>query len=343
MLLKILGFLFCLISAAAASQTLGGSAAYNFLKLPSSPLLTAAGGINTSYKPDDVSLTANNPALLQPSLSTAINASFNSFLGSGKTASLTGAYHVQKHDATFGAHIYYVDYGRLPATDAAGNVAGEFRPVDFVVQVSAAKKYLEHWTYGGTLKFINSSYQQYNSSAIAMDFGLLYNDSANGFTASLLAKNMGVQLKSYADEKEDLPFDLQVGLTKRLQKAPFGFSLTAHHLHRFNLLYNDQSFNNENGFSTPSSFTKTLIHFVLVTHIYIGRHIEATIGYNALRRQELSIQNAGNGLTGFSAGLHIRFNKFQFQYAHSGYQRGVGYNQIGISTQLNKLIGLGVN
>lgn len=333
-------FISFLLAKAAFSQTLGGNAAYNFMRLPSSPIVTAAGGVNVSYRTSEAGLSANNPSLLHRGINSQVAASFNAFLGGIKAYGLTGAHHANGINTTFGGHVYYIDYGSLPATDAAGNQSGAFRPVDFVVQLSAAREYLEKWTYGGSLKFISTSYQQYRSSAIAFDFGLFYLDSAANFSASFVAKNMGAQLKTYATEKEDLPFDLQVGITKRLAKAPLGFSLTAQHLHRFDLAYSDTTFNNENGFSSPSAFSKIFNHFVLASHIYLGKHLEATIGYNHLRRQELSVQNAGNGLTGFSAGLHIKFNKLQILYARSAYQRGVSYNQIGITAQLNKLTGL---
>src|SRR6202011_1637362 len=110
--------------------------------------------------------------------------------------------------------------------------------------------YMEKWNYGATFKFINSNYGQYQSNGIAVDVGVLYTDSARLFFASVLAKNMGFQLKKYAGTQAgDLPFDLELGLTKRLQHAPFSFSLTAHHLHRFDIQYNDTTFNNENGFA----------------------------------------------------------------------------------------------
>lgn len=334
-------FLLCLLSVKGFSQTLGGNTAYQFLKLSASPLATAAGGTNISYKTNEVSLTAGNPALLSANLSSQLNASFNAFLGGVNTYSLTGAHYVENWNTTIGGHVYYVDYGSIPMTDAAGNTNGNFRPTDYVVQLSAAKQYLERWTYGGTVKWIQSSYQQYRSSAAAVDVGVVYVDSARKFSASLVAKNMGFQISSFSNEKEDLPFDLQVGITKRLQKAPFGFSLTAQHLHRFNIQYNDTLFNNENGFRSPSSFNRIFNHFIIATHIYVGQNLEATVGYNHLRRSELSVQNAANGLAGFSAGLRLKFNKLQILYARSTYQRGISWNQIGISAQLNQFGGLG--
>jgi hypothetical protein len=335
-------FIFLLTFFTGRAQTLGGSSAYNFLKLPSSPLLTAAGGVNTSYKTNEVGLTANNPALLSSDLHTQLGLSFNSFLAGIKTYSLTGAYQYDKLNSTFGAHIYFVDYGSIPNTDAAGNVNGNFHPVDYVVQVSASKKYLDRWNYGASLKFINSNYQLYKSSAIAFDFGVLYSDSSKQLFASVLAKNMGVQLKTYAGEAEDLPFDLQIGITKRLSKAPLGFSFTAQHLHQFNIIYNDDSFNTDNNFSSGNNlFNKLFNHIVIASHIYLGNNLEATLGYNHLRRQELNIGPSGNGLNGFSMGVRIKFAKLQVLYARSNYQRNVSYNQLGLTLHMNQLLGLG--
>ena len=323
-------------------QTLGGNAAYNFLKLPAVPNLTALGGINTSYKTYEVSLTSNNPALLQPSLHGQVNLAFNSFIAGIKTYSLTGAYHLENSNATVGGQIYFLDYGLIPQTDAAGNEMGNFRPVDFLVQVSAARPYLDRWNFGTTIKFIQSSYHTYRSSALALDVGIHYSDSAHGFSAGLLARNMGLQLKTYAGEAEDLPFDLQVGLTKRLEKAPFGFSFTARHLHGFNIHYNDTLFNNENDLSSSNNFfTKLLNHFVVATHIYLGANLEASLGYNHLRRSELNAGLTGNGLNGFSMGLQLKFNKLEVQYARSNYQRNIAYNQLGISLRLNRIFNPG--
>jgi hypothetical protein len=335
-------FIFSISFFISRPQTLGGSSAYNFLKLPSSPILTAAGGVNTSYKTNDVGLSANNPALLDPQLHSQLNLSFNSFLSGIKTYSLTGAYQYNKYSTTFGSHIYFVDYGSLPYTDAAGNVNGNFHPVDFVVQVSAASKYLDKWNYGATLKFINSDYKLYKSSAFAFDLGVLYSDSSNNLFASVLAKNMGFQIKTYAGKAEDLPFDFQIGITKRLQKAPLGFSVTGQHLQHFNILYDDAEFNDQNNFSSGDNFfNKILNHFIIASHIYFGNSLEATLGFNHLRRQELNIGSSGNGLNGFSMGLRAKFSKLQVLYARSNYQRNVSYNQLGLTLTLKGFSGLG--
>jgi hypothetical protein len=324
------------------AQTLGGTSAYNFLSLPSSLILTAAGGANTSYEAGDVSLAANNPALYNAGLSNQLGLSFNSLAGGLKSYNLSGAYHHDKWSTTFGGQIYFVDYGNISQTDASGNTMGSFHPVDYAVQVSAAGKYMERWIYGANLKFIHSGYQLYSSSAIAIDFGVLYNDTSNHFSAGILAKNMGFQVKTFAGEAEDLPFDLQIGITKKLLHAPLGFSITADHLQHFDILYNDTTFDNENGYETTTGFVNKLFnHFVIAGHIYLGDHLEALLGYNKLRRTELSTGTVGNGLAGFSFGLRAKFSKLQVLYSRSSYQRNIAFNQIGINLQMDKLFGLG--
>ena len=251
------------------AQTLGGSAIYNFLKLPATSLLSATGGVNVSYKTNDVGLSANNPALLNPGLNSQLNVGFNGVPGGIKAYALTGSWFHNKLNTTFGSQIYFVDYGTIEQTDAAGNLNGDMRPVDYVVQVSAGRSYMERWSYGATLKYIGSNYGQYRSSAIALDVGVHYTDSANNFYAGLLAKNMGAQITTYADEREDLPFDLQAGITKRLAKAPLGFSVTIQHMHQFDILYNDTSFNIENQYQTNDNFFNKLFnHFVNDSRIH---------------------------------------------------------------------------
>ena len=192
------------------------------------------------------------------------------------------------------------------------------------------------------LKFIHSNYGQYRSSGIAADIGIHFLDSANNFSAGILAKNMGAQLSTYNGQNEDLPFDLQVGITQRLSKAPIGFSLTAQQLHQFNTVYNDTIFNFENDFNSDESLgNKIFNHFIIATHIYIGNNIEASVGYNRLRRNELNLGNAGNGLNGFSAGFKAKFNKLHFQYARSYFGRGFAYNQFGLNLNLNEIGGIG--
>lgn len=338
--------IFLLLPAFLRAQTLGGGSVFNFLNLSNTPQLTALGGVNVSQQSNDVGLAFNNPALLRKEMHSQMNAVFNDFYGGISAYNLALGYHHPRLKTNFLWGLNFINYGAVPQTDASGNVLGKFRPTDWVMQVSASRNYLERWTYGATLKFISSNYGQYRSSGIALDVGLVYRDTSGRFAAALLAKNMGVQLKKYdGTDPDDLPFDLQLGISTRLEKAPFGFSVTAHHLHRFDLAYNDTSFNNQNGFDNIGggkfSFDRIFRHFVFAATVYLGDKVEIIAGYNHLRRKELNIGAGGNGLNGFSLGAALMLEKMQVRFSRSHYQNGTGFNQFGLNMTLNKYFGLG--
>ncbi len=320
------------------SQTLGGNAVYNFLKVPGSPQLSALGGLSTSNISRDISLSAHNPALLREDMHGQLLATFNLFYAGIKNMHAMAGYHYKPWKTNFAGSINYFHYGDAVQTDPSGNVLGSFRANDYSISVSASRQYLERWYYGATIRFIGSNYGMYTSYGLALDVGLNYIDTANLLQIGFVAKNMGLQLKTYAGTGEDLPFDLQIGITKRLLKAPLQFSFTAQRLHQFDILYQDTTFNIDNyGDAGKDGFITNLFrHFVFAVQGYVGDKVELTVGYNVLRQAELSVTNASNGLTGFSFGVGVLLKKMQVRYTRSQYQNGVGYNQFGLNIELSK-------
>jgi hypothetical protein len=320
----------------ANSQTLGGDAAYAFLKLPASPQLTALGSVNTSVPSGDITLSFHNPSLLRPDMHGQMAADFNLFYAGIKNLHWMVGYTRPDWKTNFSLGLNYFHYGESVQTDAAGNILGNFRATDYVVQVSASRRYLDRWYYGLTVKFISSNYGVYNSSALAVDMGINYHDTAARLQVGFTAKNMGFMIDTYAGSAEDMPFDLQLGVTKRLLKAPLQFSVTAQRLHQFDLTYNDTTFNLDNtGEAGSNSFISNLFnHFVFAVQGFVGDRVELTLGLNLLRRRELSIYNAPNGLTGFSYGVGVLLNKMQIRYGRSQYQNNTGYNQFGLNINL---------
>ena len=332
-------FFICLVIQAAflpaAAQTLGGNSAYNFLKLPNTPQLSALGGINVSTIGNDAGMAFNNPSLLREDMHAQLHVSFNNMYAGVKNYHSVFAYHYDKWKTNFAAGVHFIDYGTIAQTDPSGNNFGVFHPTDYAAQLSASRQYGEKWHYGMAVKFISSSYGIYRSNAVALDAGLSWYDSSRHFQASLLMKNMGTQLKKYLNSTpDDLPFDVQLGFTKRLANAPVQFSLTAHHLHQFNIRYNDTAFNNSNDITgNNGSFTldKIFRHLVGATQVFVGNKIELTLAYNYLLHKELVVANTANGFTGLSFGLGVLFKKIQIRYARSHYQNNTGYNQLGLN------------
>jgi hypothetical protein len=342
--LILLGCVFFQITLQA--QTLGGQNTYNFLRFPSSPQLSALGGQNISIQSNDVSLVVQNPALLNESMHTQLATNFNSLYNGVQNYNAVMAYRHPKLKTNFAGSILFFNYGSGTQTDASGNIFGSFRATDYALQISASREYLTRWQYGMSVKYIASNYGLVRSSAIAADIGVLYKDTVNQIQMSLMAQNMGGQIRRYNNNvPEELPFDLVFGISKKLANAPIQFSFTAHHLHQFDLQYNDTLFNQETGSPTlpNNKFTidKLFQHFVFATQITLGKRVEVSVGYNYLRRSELRINNAANGLVGFSLGVGALFPKLQLRYARSYFQNTTAYNQLGINLPLNQYFGLG--
>ncbi len=322
--LLLAGLLYCLQTNA---QTLGGNAVFSFLSQPNTAQLSALGGMNISSIGNDVGMSFHNPSLLRPAMHRQVNTSFNAFVAGISSYSFTGAYHAPGI-ANFALGVNYLNYGTLTETDASGNILGSFRPADYVVQLMASRQYHERFWYGVTMKYINSSYGQYRSSGLAFDVGVTYYDSSNRLQVSLVAKNMGTQLRTYdgSGNKEELPFDLQAGITKRLADAPLQFSLTAHHLQKFHIYYSDTSFNaseGEIGYGGNNTLQKIFSHIVLSAQVFLNEKLELTTGYNFQRRQNLNAFNFTSGLNGFTLGTGILLNKLHIRYATGFYQRNL--------------------
>lgn len=332
---------FLLFSNKLLSQSLGGNAVFNFLQLPNCTQAAALGGIQISnYHNIDVGLAYQNPSLLRKKMNSQINASFNNYFSSIKNVNFNAAKYIAKNDITLGGFINYFNYGNNTQTDASGNILGNFSANEYVVQLAASKQYKENWFLGTALKFASSKFSVYHSNAIGLDIGLSYYDTTHQLQISFVVKNLGTQLKKYDGiTKEELPFDVQWGITKKLAKAPLQFSITAHHLQKFNLLYNDTLFKQSEGdesYQTKKyTLEKVFSHLIFSAQLFLSDKIEITTGYNFLTRQNLNVYNTANGLNGFSLGFGALFKKFHFRYATGFYQKNM-FHYTGINFSLQE-------
>lgn len=321
------------------SQTLGGNAVFSFLRQPMGARTWALGGTNISSLSNDVSLAFQQPALLRTSQQAQISTSVQSFVAGIRNYSLMAAALVPRSNWMSAIGVNYFNYGSITQTDAAGNTLGQINPADFVVQGMLSRTYNEKFNLGITLKFIHSNYGPYRSSGVAADIGVAYRDSANGWQASVLVKNMGAQLNAYSagGVKEELPFDIQAGISKRLANAPFQFSLTAAGLQTWNTVYNDTSFRAGEGeinYTGISFLNKLVNRLTFGVQVYPHEKLELMAGYNFQRRSELNVFNQVSGLNGFTLGTALLLKKMHLHYATGFYQRNL-FHQLTINFNWN--------
>ncbi len=302
------------------AQAVGGNAVYNFINLPYSAKTSALGGINISSLGNDLGLAMYNPSLLTKDMDANIHLSVKPFYADIQQYDLSVVNYIPNKKIVLGWGVHYLDYGNIPMTDMVGNEMGIFHPNDYSVHISAAMNYKQNFTIGSTIKFIQSNYGLYKSNAMAMDIGLRYHSSNALSQVSILVNNMGVQFKSYLTQ-ESLPFNIIAGWSKKLENAPLQFSITAQKLSVWNNTYNDINYTAVEGYKAPATLQNVFNHLVVASEIYIGEKLNIDIGYNFIRRFDLNVQNQQNFLNGFSTGLNLTYNRMQFQYANSFFQK----------------------
>ena len=338
-MIRSLTVLFCVcLYLFPEAQTIGGSSIFNFLKLPQHALVAASGGRTVSSLSNEVGLLSENPAFLN-ALNHGDLSSNVTVLSPGITmVNATGALHLEKINTTLALSINHLSYGIAEQTDAGGNVMGTFAPFDQFVQLSASHKYGSRWNYGASLKYVASRYGIYSSKALAMDMGITFQDEEKGIHGGFAAKNMGIQLKTYAGQGEDLPFDISAGISKKLENAPLRFTLTAQKMHQLDILYNDTLFSTSNGLQqhTNGFLNKLISHAILSGDLLLGDKVVVTLGYNFLRRKELVVERMANGLTGFSYGMTLKFKRMTFYFSRAHYQSSLAYINAGITCNLSK-------
>jgi len=334
----------------AGAQVTGGQNAFEYLRMSNSPHVTALGGYVPASQDNDVSFALQNPALLRPSMHNQLAVNYNIYYAGIGIANLQYGYHVEPLKTDFAVGIQYLNYGNMTNTDAQGNDLGRIYAADYSLNFSASRQYLNRWRYGATVKWAHSLLADRSGMAVLADVGISYEDTANGWNIGAVAKNMGIQLKQYnpANDMEPLPFDLQIGISKRLKNVPLRLYLTAHHLYQWDVYYDNPADKvvttiiNSNADTAEGSHTidKIFRHLNFGAELILGKRITVSAAYNHLRRGELGVKDA-TGMAGFSFGAGINLNKMVVRYARSYYGSAGAYNELGLSFQLNKFFGIG--
>jgi len=340
----------CLASSANA-QVNGGQYAFEYLLLSNSAHVTAVGGISVANPDPDIAFALQNPAMMQPGLHNELELTYNNYYAGISIMNLQYGYHVPKINTSFYFGVQYLNYGSFTETDDIGNTLGTFHGDDYSLTVGASRSYLEHWRYGADIKFASSDLAQYTANAAMVDVGINYYDTASLWDFGAVAKNMGVMMKSYnpGNPREPIPFDMQLGISKKFKHLPLRLIATMQHVYEWNIRYdNPADLIGTNSLGTTdtasdkgSHFGDILFrHFILAAELTLGKRITLTASYNDLRREELAVSTA-TGPSGMAFGLGVNLNKFKIHYGLSYYNIAGPYNEFSLTMQLNKLFGLG--
>jgi hypothetical protein len=339
---KILLPLFLALSSTLSAQ-IGGLTVFQFLNHGSSPRSIALGNGQIALRGDDLALAAQNPAMLNEKMNNGVTFNHEFLLAGVSDGYFAAAHYFEKQQVTLQFGIQYVNYGEFKGVDEYGNVTGTFTAGDYAIGIGGGYKVNERLSVGANLKFITSQYEAYHATGVAGDIGGLYYNEETNFGAAVVLRSVGAQLSSYTgtNTRGKLPYNLEVGFTKKLSRAPFRIGVLFHDLQRWDLTY-DNPFDKETVLfgeapKAASAFSKGIDNFfrhtVLNGELAFGKkeNFRLSFGYNHQLKTENSV-SAIRGLAGFSFGLGLKVNRFRFEYAFNRYHIAGGGDYLGIST-----------
>lgn len=291
--------LFLLLAAGAGESAQAGPyTTFDFLRLEMNARAAALGNSFLTVR-NDPAILFFNPGGISTLEQPAGSFGFLKFLLDVNAGHLSYVQQVQDW-GWFGAGVIYVNYGSFDRTDRSGNQLGTFGAGELALSLSYGNVY-ENLHYGGSVKFIYSSIDVSTATALAVDAGLLYTIPAENINLGLSVLNVGAELNPYENLREPLPFEVKLGISKKLEHLPLLINLNFHKLNdpQDNLL---QHFT---AFSLGGEFT-------------LSDHLQLRLGYNNERRRELKIDDAA-GLAGFSAGLGVKVAAYSFDYGFASF------------------------
>lgn len=299
--MKKTSFIIILTIMAIAAKAQDSRTGYNFLRLPVSARAAALGGDNISIIEDDESMIFNNPALLSSVSDKTINLNYMNYMSGANTAS-AAFNRIIKERASVAASAQFIDYGKMKEMDENNVQTGEFSAKDISIAGYFSYMLTERIAGGITAKFVTSYIGDYNSIAMGIDLGLNYYDPEKEWSVSLVAKNLGGQMKAYDDQYDRMPIDVQLGASKRFAHMPFRLSATLVDLNHLDY--------------------KFINHLVMGADIIISPTIWVGVGYNFRRANEMKITEVDGESShgaGLSFGAGINLERFKLNLAYGKY------------------------
>ncbi|HPH62121.1 MAG TPA: type IX secretion system protein PorQ [Paludibacteraceae bacterium] len=340
-LISVFSFFSTMVGLCASNESV-----YKFVTLPNSSAVSALGGTNISLQNQDLNLVFQNPALLSNEMNNDLVFNYMNYISDVNFGSAGYSHNIDSLSA-WAIEMTYVNYGSFDGYTKDDVSTGEFSAGDFALSAVYSRMLFDRIRAGITLKPVYSYMDTYNSFGVLVDVGAVYYDKEHDFSTGLTLKNVGVQINGYYSEedsqhREDMPWDLQLGVTKRLAHAPFRFSLTLVDLSNWDLDYNrEKTKSSLSSLATDSDdddeigwFDMTMRHILIGVEFIPTKNFYVMASYNHRRNREFSLEDK-KSINGFSFGAGLYVYKFNLGFAYSQYAAAGNTLTFSIGTSLD--------
>ena len=279
----------------------GDRPTYQFLQNDVSARASAMAGSFVSMTGDPAGIFYN-PATIGTATNPLASFGYTSHLLDFKSG--FAAYTQNIEDVgVIGVGVNYFSFGSFDGVNDQGIETGTFSAGDMAVSLSLARSFEENLYYGITGKFIYSSIADANSSALALDLGLLYLIPGDDpISLGISAANIGSQLDPYVNTKESLPFEIKIGGSIKPQHLPLTLNVNIHKLNE-----------------KRDTFLDTFTYFTVGGEFTLSKALRFRFGYNNERRKELKIgTSAGMAGFAFGGGLVLKNVRLDFSFTSLG-------------------------
>ncbi|WP_299669160.1 type IX secretion system protein PorQ [uncultured Polaribacter sp.] len=331
-------FIIFLVSFYSKAQV-GGERIYQFLNVSTSARQIALGGEVLTLI-DDINQPIWNPATINSNLDRRLSVNYSSYLAGINVGAISYAREISRRFGTIHGNIKYLDYGAIIEANEQGEETGNFRANDIAVSIGYSYNFpYTNFYLGANLKFITSTISNFSSTGVATDIALLYYSLYKPYSFTVVARNIGAQLKSFNGEIEKLPFEFALGASYQLEYVPLKWYLTLDNLQQWDITAanpSNQTTDLEGNVTEEESgfVANTLRHFVVGAELFPESVINIRIGYNFRRAAELKLQNART-FSGVSFGFGIKMNKFKFNYAYSKFHTAANVSTFSLEIDLD--------
>lgn len=301
------------------------SSIFRFLEMTPTARSSGLGGNHVGIFDADFSLMHINPAYLNASNTGTISASYINFLADATMGFSSGAYNVDQV-GTFGLGIRFVGYGEFDRLDENGNDLGNFSANDIAITGGYSKPITATLQAGAALDYIHSSYANFKSSAMAVSAGLFYQDTTSNFSAGISIRNVGAQLSAFKDQKEPLPLDVSVGISKKPEAFPFHLNLTLRQLNNWDLRTFGES-------EKPELLDNLFRHILVGGEADIGENMQIRLGYDHYLHKQTKTGQTFD-LAGMAFGVGFEFKNMTFDVSRNSYSKLGGITRLSIKVAL---------
>ncbi|MEA2103016.1 MAG: PorV/PorQ family protein [Candidatus Cloacimonadota bacterium] len=197
-----------------------------------------------------------------------------------------------KGKSSFGFGLTFLNYGKIDKTDGTGNLIGEFHPTDLILAGNHSWRLSPSVYFGYNIKLAYEKIDSETSYGLGADLGMVWDTFLRGLNLSAVVQNVGYSTK-LKDESIHLPLTWKCGAnySRSIGTNQSSISLSS------DIIY----------FATEDTKCNLGLEFDYTEKIF------TRVGY-ALNYDSEDI----------SAGLGLKINSYQFDYAFTPYSNDLG-------------------